>query len=53
MDSDAKFYRERAEQCRRLAATTLNEHLIEDLDKLAAEFDAEASKLEAAAMTHE
>jgi CheY-like chemotaxis protein len=51
---DPAFFREKAAQCRLIAQTTaVGERLKQDLLKFAAEFDAEAAKLEVKAALHE
>jgi hypothetical protein len=44
--SEAKLYREKAEQCRRLAAAATRPEVIAALKRLGAEFEAQASKLD-------
>jgi hypothetical protein len=44
--SEAKLYREKAEQCRRLAAAASRADVVAALNRLSAEFEAKASQLD-------
>jgi hypothetical protein len=44
--SEAKLYREKAEQCRRLAAAATRRDVVDALNRLSAEFEAKAATLD-------
>ena len=46
MSEDAAFLREQARRCRRLARGVATPDLVETLDRLAADYDARASRAE-------
>jgi hypothetical protein len=48
--ADASYYREKAEQCRRLARESTDGVLVDSLTKMAAEYTAHANAIETTAL---
>ncbi len=48
--ADASYYREKAEQCRRLARESTDGVLVDSLTKMAAEYTAHANAIEGTAL---